>query len=127
MAAILIFRRFTEEKEFVTAVFLLALILRMGFGLLVQIFDLRNFFGGDAAAYDSGGASLVAVWLGTNLQSDLLTYQNDPGSGYAWGMTYFTGFIYLLLGRNIFAAQSICAVVGAATAPMVLFLRQKDF
>jgi hypothetical protein len=42
-------------------------------------------------------------------------------------MNYFTGFIYLLLGRNIFAAQSICAVIGAATAPMVFFCSRKIF
>lgn len=125
--ALTIFRRFTEEKEFVTTVFLLALALRMGFGILVHIFEWRSFFGGDAIAYDISGASLVAVWLGHNLQSDLLIYQIDPASGYAWGMTYFTGFIYLLFGRNIFAAQSFCAVVGAATAPMVFFCAQKIF
>ncbi|MFN0277443.1 MAG: hypothetical protein ACKVRN_02460 [Pyrinomonadaceae bacterium] len=125
--AVSLFRRFTEEKEFVTTVFLLALVLRIGFGLLVHIFEWRDFFGGDAVAYDTNGASLVAVWMGTNLQSELLVYQNELGTGSAWGMTYFTGFIYLLLGRNIFAAQSICAVFGAATAPMVFFCAKKIF
>jgi 4-amino-4-deoxy-L-arabinose transferase-like glycosyltransferase len=125
--ALTIFRRFTDEKEFVTTIFLLALALRMGFGILVHIFEWRGFFGGDALAYDKSGASLVAVWLGQNLQSDLLIFQIAPGSGFAWGMTYFTGFIYLLLGRNIFAAQSFCAVVGAATAPLVFFCAKKIF
>lgn len=125
--ALTIFRRYTEEKEFITTVFLVALALRMGFGILVHIFEWRGFFGGDALAYDKSGASLVSVWLGQNLQSDLLIFQNAPGSGFAWGMSYFTGFIYLLVGRNIFAAQSFCAVVGAATAPLVFFCSQKIF
>jgi hypothetical protein len=125
--ALTVFRRFTEEKEFVTSVFLLALLLRMGFGLLVHIFDLRDFFGGDALIYDAGGASFVDVWLGNNLQSDLQIFRNDPTSGFAWGMTYLTGVIYLILGRNIFAAQSFCAVVGAAAAPMVFFCSKKIY
>ena len=125
--ALLIFRRFTEEKEFITTVFLVALALRMGFGILIHIFEWRDFFGGDALAYDANGASLVDGWLGHPLQNDLLSYQNDPASGAGWGMYYLTGFIYLLLGRNIFAAQSFCAVIGAATAPMVFFCSKKIF
>ena len=125
--ALFLFRRYTEEKDFVTTVFLIALALRLAFGLMVHIFELRGFFGGDAVTYDTSGASLVAVWLGTNLQSDLLIYQNLPGSGFAWGMTYFTASIYVILGRNIFAAQSICAVFGAATAPMIFFCAKKIF
>ena len=124
---LLLFRRFTEEKKFITTVFLVGLVLRMGFGLLVHIFELRDFFGGDALSYDINGAALVDTWLGHPLQNDILSYQNDPGSGAGWGMNYLTGFIYLLLGRNIFAAQSFCAVVGAATAPMVFFCSRKIF
>lgn len=122
-----IFRRFTEEKEFVTSVFLVALVLRMGFGLLVQIFDWRDFFGGDAVSYDINGSNLVDVWLGHRVINELIAFQNDPMTGTGWGMNYITGFIYLLLGRNIFAAQSFCAVVGAATAPMVFFCAQKIY
>lgn len=122
-----LFRRFTEEKEFVTTVFLLALVLRMGFGLLVHIFEWRDFFGGDALAYDINGSNLVDIWLGHKLNNDLIAFQNDPASGTGWGMNYLTGFIYFILGRNIFAAQSFCAVVGAATAPMVFFCSRKIF
>ena len=122
-----IFRRFTDEKEFITTVFLLGLMLRIGFGLLVHIFEWRDFFGGDAMAYDMYGANLVDTWMGHPPLNNPLINQNDPGSGYAWGMTYFTGFVYLLLGRNILAAQSVCAVIGAATAPMVFFCSKKIF
>ena len=50
--ALFMYRRYTEEKEFVTSVFLIGLTLRLGFGLLLHIFDAREFFGGDANAYD---------------------------------------------------------------------------
>lgn len=125
--ALTLFRRFTEVKEFVTTVFLLALVLRMGFGLLVHIFEWRDFFGGDALAYDINGSNLVDIWLGHKLNNELIAFQNDPASGTGWGMNYLTGFIYFILGRNIFAAQSFCAVVGAATAPMVFFCSRKIF
>jgi hypothetical protein len=126
--AVLLFRRYTDEKEFITMVFLVGLALRLGFGIMVQVFDMRDFFGGDAVSYDRSGAALVNVWLGHAEKSLAMIYLNeDPASGAGWGMNYFTGFIYLLLGRNIFAAQSFCAVIGAATAPMVFFCSHKIF
>ncbi len=126
-AAIFVFRRFTEEKEFITTVFLVGLILRMSFGLMVHIFDMRETFGGDALQYDANGAHFVEIWLGHARQTDLQSMQYDPASGTGWGMNYLTGIIYLILGRNILAAQSFCAIVGAATAPMVFFCSRKIF
>ena len=125
--AIIIFRRYTEEKEFITTVFLVALAARMAFGIFIHVFDLREFFGGDARAYDMYGAVLMDTWLGHAQLGEGLTYQIDPRSGAGWGMYYLTGFIYTLLGRNIFAAQSFCAVIGAATSPMVYFCANKIF
>lgn len=125
--AIALFRKFTTEKDFITTVFLLGLGLRMAFGIFLHVFELREFFGGDAFAYDSSGATLVDVWLGQDTMSGAMIYLGDPASGAGWGMNYLTGFIYLALGRNIFAAQSFCAVVGAATAPMVFFCANKIF
>ena len=111
-----------------TMVFLTALALRLGFGIMIQVFDLRSFFGADALSYDRSGAALVDVWLGHTEKSYAMIYLNeDPASGAGWGMNYLTGFIYLLFGRNIFAAQSFCAVVGAATAPMVFFCSRRIF
>ncbi len=116
---ILIFRRFTEEKQFITTVFLVALALRMAFGLMIHIFELREFFGGDAFAYDVKAAQIVENWLGLSINPDTSLFEFDPRSGIAWGMYYITAVIYLVFGQNIFAAQSFCAVIGAATAPMV--------
>lgn len=124
---LLTFRRFTEEKEFITTVFLVGLALRLSFGLLVHIFDLREFFGGDALQYDANGIHLVDIWLGHASQADLQAIAYDPAGGTGWGMNYFTGAIYLVFGRNILAAQSFCAVAGAATAPMVFFCAGKIF
>lgn len=126
--AIFIFRKYTDEKEFVTAIFLVALALRMAFGVLIHAYELREFFGGDALTYDSHGMQLVDYWTGRIAElRGAIKYQDNPASGSAWGMNYLTGFIYLLLGRNIFAAQSFCAVIGAATAPMVYFCSKKIY
>lgn len=124
---ILGFRRYTEEKQFVTTIFLVALALRMAFGLMIHIFELREFFGGDAFAYDVKAAGMVEIWLGLSINPDSTLYEFDPRSGVAWGMYYLTAGIYYIFGRNIFAAQSFCAVIGAATSPMVYFCARKIF
>lgn len=125
--AILIFRKFTAEKEFITTVFLTGLILRMGFGLMIHIFELRPFFGGDALAYDVRGWSLVEAWLGINTETTTLILHGSPESGAGWGMYYITAGIYMIFGRNILVAQSFCAVIGAATAPMIYFCSKQIF
>jgi 4-amino-4-deoxy-L-arabinose transferase-like glycosyltransferase len=122
-----IFRRFAGEKQFVTWIFFLALAVRLLFGLVVHTFDLRGFFGGDALTYDFRGGALLAQWIGESrildpeIQFTLLT--TGPG----WGMYYVVAAIYGIFGRNILAAQSFCAVIGAATAPMVYFCSLKVF
>ncbi len=126
-AALVIFRKYTQEKEFITTIFLVALALRMGFGIFVHVFSLREFFGGDARAYDIYGSALADIWMGHPPASGLGVDLDDPLSGAGWGMYYLTGIIYSVLGRNVFAAQSFCAVVGAATAPMVFFCANKVF
>src|SRR5262245_28204487 len=60
--ALLVFRRYTEEKEFITTVFLGALLVRLAFGIFVHGYELREFFGGDANTYDSNGWRLVEYW-----------------------------------------------------------------
>ena len=124
---IIAFRRYTEEKEFITTVFLVALALRMAFGLLIHIYELREFFGGDAFAYDAKAAVMVENWMGLSINPDNSLFEFDPRSGVAWGMYYITAAIYYVFGRNIFAAQSFCAVLGAATSPMVYFCARKIF
>ncbi|MGI8812957.1 MAG: phospholipid carrier-dependent glycosyltransferase [Pyrinomonadaceae bacterium] len=120
-AAIFIFRKYSdEEKIFVTKIFLIALAVRLAFGILVHFFDLREFFGGDANTYDIRGNLLAELWAGRGSAS-------ATTSGPGWGMYYIVGGLYTIFGRNILAAQSFCAVFGAATAPLVYFCSQKLF
>ena len=124
---IVAFRKYTEEKEFITTVFLVALAARMAFGIFIHIYELREFFGGDAFAYDAKAAQMVENWMGLSINPDTSFFEFDPRSGVAWGMYYITAAIYYVFGRNIFAAQSFCAVIGAATAPMVYYCARKIF
>ncbi|MGB7207235.1 MAG: phospholipid carrier-dependent glycosyltransferase [Pyrinomonadaceae bacterium] len=125
--ALLIFRRFSTEREFLTTIFLAALLVRLAFGIFIHIYDLREFFGGDATTYDFNGWKLVEYWTGQIASDDLLAQRAWSTSGPGWGINYLVGGLYYILGRNIFAAQSFCAVFGAATAPMVYFCSVKMF
>src|SRR5689334_6956783 len=127
LLAIGIIRHFADDKQYLTNVFLAALLLRLAFGIFVHWFDLRDFFGGDALTYDFKGYILMQSWLGHLPSSDIEVQQAAMMSGPGWGMNYLVAGIYLITGRNIFAAQSFCAVVGAATAPLVYFCSKNIF
>ncbi len=124
---IAVFRNQIEDKEFITKIFVLALIARLGFGVFIHAFDLRAFFGGDAMTYDFFGNRLVEYWMGQASPDEYFTRNAIRTTGPGWGMNYFVGTIYFALGRNIFAAQSICGVIGAATVPMVYMCAHKIF
>ncbi len=125
--AILVFRRFSEEREFLTTIFLGALLVRLAFGVFIHVFELRGFFGGDAQTYDFNGWRLVDYWMGAISTDDMALQRLWSTSGAGWGMNYLVGGIYYVVGRNIFAAQSFCAVFGAATAPMIYFCAVRMF
>src|SRR5688572_31714439 len=125
--AIAIFRYFAEDREFITLLFLAALVVRLVFGIVIHIYDLRGFFGGDSITYDLLGQSIADYWLGAIDSRDnmyrIATNTHRPG----WGMNYIVGAIYLVVGKNIIAAQSFCAVIGAATAPMIYFCSKQIY
>jgi hypothetical protein len=116
-----------EDKDYLTNIFLAALLARIGFGFTVDYFNLHNFFGPDIFTYDLLGLRLTEVWNGTANLTDEFTQRAISAKEVGWGMTYLTGLIYYIAGRSILVAQSFCAVIGAATAPMVYFCAQKIF
>lgn len=125
--ALALFRHYAEEKEFITTLFLAALVARLAFGIFIHVYDLREFFGGDALTYNYHGGAIVDYWHGLIDSRDFLYQRASMTSRPGWGMNYVVAFIYLIVGKNILAAQSFCAVVGAATAPMVYFCANKIF
>jgi 4-amino-4-deoxy-L-arabinose transferase and related glycosyltransferases of PMT family len=126
-ASVFLFRRFTDEKDLLTNIFLLALTVRLTFGIFVHFFDLRQFFGGDANTFDFFGNQISEYLLGHLSGDDPIVQRSLSTALPGWGINYVVGAIYFLFGRNIFLAQSFCAVFGAATAPMVYFCAKKVF
>lgn len=127
LAVVTVIRRTNEDSAFLVNIFFIALIARILFGTMVHVFELREFFGADATGYDFLGNRLVEVWTGGISANDWLSQKAMQTSGPGWGMSYLTAFIYLIVGRNILAAQYFCAVIGAATAPMVYVCAYKIF
>jgi hypothetical protein len=109
--------RWSVDQDFLVRLFLLALLARLGLTLLITVFDLQSFFGGDAQTYDEFGNSLMLTWFGRPPEIDPRIF-TPRLSAVGWGMYYLVASIYSLFGRNILAAQLFCVVVGAATAPL---------
>ena len=126
-AVILLFRGFTEEKHFILTIFLVGLAVRLAFGLYIHLFDARDYFGPDATGYDFYSYRLLESWLGTGDLLDPLRTVERARNSPAWGMHYLVAALYFFTGRNLLAAQSFCAVFGAATAPMVYYCAHRMF
>lgn len=116
-----------EDKDYLINIYLIALLARIIFGFLVYHFRLQEFFGGDAITYDGLGYRLVEIWQGTADLTDQQSKRAMSTSEVGWGMNYLVGVIYFVTGRSILVAQSFCAVIGAATAPMIYFCSQKIY
>jgi len=128
VTTIYIIKQTDKDNDFVINIFLIALIVRLIFGAVLQFFDLKEFFGGDALTYDFFGNRLKEIWLGEyTLANDPFSQKALSTSGPGWGMNYLVGFIYLFTGQNIFAAQTFCGIIGAATAPLVYACSYKIF
>lgn len=124
---LVLFRRFSDQPDFVSKIFFMALGARLLFGLLVYIFDLQAFFGGDSLTYDFRGKLLLDHWIGATPPDATELNRATSVAGPGWGMTYFVGVIYLVTGANFLAAQSVAGVFGAATAPLVFLCADQVF
>ncbi|QQS39768.1 MAG: glycosyltransferase family 39 protein [Acidobacteriota bacterium] len=108
-----------DEAQVLVQVFLAALVVRLVFGLLVHVYDLREFFGGDANTYDRIAGKIADVWSGVAGEEIFNNRDNARLRSGSRGMYYLVGTLYFLFGKNILAAQAFCATVGAAVAPVV--------
>ena len=119
--------KYAEEKIFLSNVFMIALLLRLALGAVIEVFKLRDVFGPDALTYDGIGQRLTEIWMGYNVPNDFFTYvARSPGSS-GWGMNYLVGGLYFVFGRSMYIAQSFCAVIGAMTAPLIYICAENIF
>ncbi len=124
---VLVIHHTSDEAIFLQRVFIIGLLLRISFGIVVHLYDLRSFFGNDAALYDARGYRLYEIWFEGVFTNDPFSQQALSVTTPGWGMTYLVGIIYSITGRNILAAQMFCGVIGAAIAPMVYSCSNKIF
>src|SRR5688500_13013102 len=122
-----IIRNYSEDQECLTNIFLIALLARLAFGLIIQLFAIKMLIAEDSTTYNVVGWRLVEIWQGLPVPNDEITFRANNTSGPGWGMFYLTAGIYYICGRSILAAQSFCAVIGAATAPMIYFCAEKIY
>ncbi|HEV2707726.1 MAG TPA: glycosyltransferase family 39 protein [Pyrinomonadaceae bacterium] len=115
-----------DDRQFLTRLFVIALLLRMSIGTMIYVFRMQEFFGGDATTYDEFGYLLSQVWLG---EFDYPSFEALLGSLLErnWGMVYLVSGIYTLTGRNMLAVQYFNSVVGAATVSIIFLCAHHIF
>ena len=124
--AVLLWRN-KVEGQFLLQVFVAALLVRVLVGAVINVFELQEFFGGDALTYDFYGFAVLKSWGGDHYyQSNVNAFFGEYGQS-AWGMVYMVGAIYRVIGRNMLAIQFTNAVLGAATAPAVFSIAHTLF
>lgn len=108
-----------NDRQFLLRLFVGALLVRLFIGTVIYVFNLQDFFGGDANTYDFFGYSLLKAWQGDNYHFSLVKrFIGETGAG-AWGMLYMVASLYGMVGRNMLAVQFFNSVLGAMTAPII--------
>jgi hypothetical protein len=113
------------DRQFLLRIFALALTLRWGLAYLIYSRHLQGFFGADAETYDSVGDVLARAWMGLGDASSpyyMAHYASRTRPG--WGMFYYIGSLYYVIGQNALAAQLINCAFGAAACITVYKITQ---
>lgn len=119
--------RLKIEQQYLFQLFIASLLIRVIVGTIINIFELQDFFGGDAYAYDLYGQALLKSLAGDQYYTGLVErFQGTMGVG-ATGMIYMVAALYKVLGRNMLAVQFVNAVMGAATAPIIFLIAHNIF
>lgn len=116
--ALLFAARTQEDRRFVVRLFLIALAVRVLVAGVSYQFDVRGIIAPDFGTYDNHGNELYKYWTG-QLQGGFQGFPFTRRSKSGWGFYYFVAGVYYLIGRNTFAFQLICCVLGAAAAVFV--------
>jgi hypothetical protein len=111
-----------SHGKFLLNIFIWGLLIRLIIGSLIFAYRGQDFFGADAMTYDFLGNTQLSAWWGDSFAQLAL---KSRVSG--WGMGYYVGAIYLVIGRNMLATQYGNAVLGAITAPIIFVCAQEVF
>lgn len=116
----------SEDQLLLSRLFITALFARLVFGALIHFFDIRDRFSADSTTYHEVGRRRMEEWFGINSYANDQMLQNFT-ENIGWGMSYFVAGIYSVIGADLLAAQFVCAVLGAATVPLVYVCVNKIF
>jgi hypothetical protein len=125
--ALWIINKLNDENEFLSKIFLVALLVRLIFGSFVYFSDLTGFFASDAFTYDFLGNRLLEIWYGQSPADDFWGVRATATTGSGWGMYRIVAALYFFTGKNLLAAQFFSCVIGAATAPGIYICAEKIF
>lgn len=106
------------QDGWVVQIFVAALLFRLVVAVIIFVFEMHEYFGGDALTYDDIGYMLLQHWRG-EIRLDLYELLVEPRVHTNWGMSYLTAALYSVTGRNMLVVQFFNSVVGAATAPVI--------
>jgi len=112
-----------EEGNFLLQLFAWALLIRMLVATGIFMFNMQEFFGGDALTYDFFGHAQMKAWQGDSFYK-VIADRFTSGQASAWGMVNVIAVIYSIIGRNTLAIQFVNSVIGAATAILVFHCAQ---
>ncbi|NNE98608.1 MAG: phospholipid carrier-dependent glycosyltransferase [Pyrinomonadaceae bacterium] len=107
-----------NESVLLTQLFVLSLLVRLVFGAFIHVFEYRNTLSGDSDTYHRAGRRLMESWFGIYDATDD-RFLEHFSTAIGWGMSYLVAGIYSITGPDILSAQFFCAVLGAATVPLV--------
>lgn len=119
LGSLVVVNRQQEDRQFVVRLWLLAVGLRILSALAIYQLGLRDRLAPDWETYDFFGSELTRYWQEGGLTgaawitSDIARYRSG------WGMYYFVGAIYYVIGRNPLALQLVCGVAGANACVLV--------
>ena len=107
-----------EAGAFLARLFAWALLIRMLVAMGIFMFNMQEFFGGDAITYDFFGYAQMKAWQGDTFYKAIAD-RFMGGQASAWGMVNLIAVIYTVIGRNTLAIQFVNSVIGAATAVLI--------
>ena len=120
-------RRFGgSDRVLLIRLFVTALFARIVFGTVVHVLEIRESFSADSTTYHGVGTRRMQTWFGLYEAVNDQTLEKFT-TGIGWGITYLVAGIYSITGPDILSAQFFCAVLGAATVPLVFVCVKKIF
>ncbi len=108
-----------QTLNFLTNIFVSALLIRILLASVIYGFGLENNFGPDAITYQFWGKGVLRYWL----EGSLATNTDYTRSGY--GMPFIVAFVYLFTGENPLAVQIVSCILGASI-PILSFYTSKE-